>query len=182
MRNPNRLMLAAAIAVAIAAGCSGAGGTTIAVDGEWEPFTVDGIFSAELPGDPDGDEMSGAAGTLYAVQDGDREVGIAVADLPDGSSELSPDVIAGLLAQVNEAAATAVDGSVVSNEAVSGAAYPSQDAEFTLTRGGEEMIGLTRAVLVADRQFQLMAIGAVEDRADVEAIFERLVDGFEPAG
>jgi hypothetical protein len=82
---------------------------------------------------------------------------------------------------VNEAAAAAVDGSVVSNETVTGADYPTQEAEFTLTRSGDEMIGLTRAVLVADRQFQLMAIGAVEDRADIQAIFDRLVESFQPA-
>jgi hypothetical protein len=175
----NHALFALVAAGLLAAGCS-AGGSDIAADGDREEITVDGQFSAELPGTPDDTDVDGSAGRVYSVKDGDLEVGIIATELP-GADVLPPDNVAGLLTQINETTATAVGGTVVSSEPVSDLAYAAQDAEFTTVRNDTELVGLTRAVLAGDRQFQLMAIGAVDDRAEVEAIFERLVDGFEPA-
>ncbi|MGH9119750.1 MAG: hypothetical protein ACRD0A_18315 [Acidimicrobiales bacterium] len=86
-----------------------------------------------------------------------------------------------MLTETNEGAAGGVGGSVVTNEVVEDSPFPAVDAEFTGTRGDDAIVGFGRSLLVGSQLFMLLALGPVDDRSDVEAVFDRFVDGFESA-
>lgn len=171
-----RRILAVVAAALLAAGCGLGEGDEISADGEWQQFSVDGQFSADFPGEPEV-ESGTTGGETYLVENRERAVSVLVFELP---AEVPPELFEGMLTELNEQIVAGMNGTIVEQATVSDAPYPAEDLEFTATVDDDDILGLTRATLVGGHEFQLMAMGFDGDRAEVEAIFDRLVESFEP--
>jgi hypothetical protein len=163
----------------VVAGCGGLGGNELSAEGDWEEFGVDGLFSAEFPGEPEEQDV-GASGDGWGVIGGGFEVGVASSELDGLPDDITAEQAEPVLVGAAEGAAGGVGGAVVETSTVADSPYPAMDVEFTGTRDGDDIVGFGRTMLAEGQLFMLMAIGPVDDRAETEALFDRFVDGFEP--
>ncbi|MGH9244621.1 MAG: hypothetical protein ACRD29_09960 [Acidimicrobiales bacterium] len=165
----------------VVVGCSPS--DEIAAETEWVEFGVDGQFTAQFPEEPspqsqDVSELENVVAiTIFAVQDGIRELGISVTEL---ATAVPDDVANSLLPGAVDAFAVGVNGSVVDRGTVNGAPYPTMDATINGTKDGQAIVAMLRTTFVGTLQFNLVSLGLEDDRNEVEARFDRLIDGFEP--
>ena len=150
----------------------------------WVPVSAAG-FTMEMPAEPVEEtfEAPSAVGPIsvdtWLVEEEDSAVAFAVNDLPEESTASGPDpVLQGAVA----GASSNLGGTTVSDEAVEGLDYPARDAEITATSEGTDVVVFLRAMLIENQLIQLQSLGPAENREEIEARFDRLVESFAVDG
>ena len=189
------LWVASVVVVLAAGGCgdekpaspSTAGATTTTIlsgfDAPFEPFTVDGLFTVDLPGTPvvSTEEATTPSGPmtvdLYFVEVASAAIGVGVSMVPVDIASID---VATFLSETVGGVANGIGGSVESQTDVAGAALPTRDAIVTATTQGQDIVVFVRVTLVGDRLFQFQSLSLAADRPAAQADFERLVASFVP--
>jgi hypothetical protein len=150
----------------------------------WVPVSAAG-YSLEMPAEPEQEtfEAPSAVGPIavdtWLVEEGDSAVAFAVSEMPEESLAGGPDPV---LQNAVAGAASNIGGTTLSDEAVEGLDYPARDAEISTTSEGAEVLVFLRAILIEDQLIQMQSLGPAENRDDIEATFDRLVESFSVDG
>ena len=150
----------------------------------WVPVSAAG-FTMEMPAEPEQDtfEAPSALGPIsvdtWLVEENDSAVAFAVNDLPEESTAGGADPV---LQGAVDGASSNLGGTTVSDEAVEGLDYPARDAEIAATSEGTDVVVFLRAMLIDSQLVQLQSLGPAENREEIEATFDRLVESFSVDG